>query len=242
MRSFVVGLITVLIVFCSRAAHAQTSNIPTDPYGRIFAADIGTGVFGRAVATAGTQPIMSITPSFRYSDNAWSAGLGFAYARQLSASRAYKLAATYGYINPDGSDHLNRAALTGALQFFRNNTFTATGIATYGRVFDSYSNAGLILAVDQTLPRNFTLTYNAAWARVDVENGATVDDFQPGVGLSYEFETVPWGLAVDYTFDNDVDEESSWSIAVERALGATAKFNVGFEKHDVLTAKYTKTF
>ena len=243
MRNLSIVLFAVTLLAGVTDANAQLQNAPTDPFGRIFSARI----LAPGAATARMREETEQKPSYfftglgRYGNDVWSLSPSLTFSDRV-LTRPYRLTASYSYIRPDEGDSLDRAGATASLNFFGNKRFAGTVIGAYGRVFDRFSSAAAIVAVEQTLPHRFAVAYNIGWAWLDIDDGPSIDDFVPAVGVSHTFADDRWALSADYTFDNDVDGESSWSVALDHALNDTSSLNLGFERHEVVSLKYTKRF
>lgn len=81
----------------------------------------------------------------------------------------------------------------------------------------------------------------AGYSRLRPHNGDSVSDFVPGVSAYYSLSSVNL-LGIDYTFDNDVDEEDSFDVSFRRKLGNGYAVDVVVYKHGDVRLRFRKNF
>ena len=172
-------------------------------------------------------------------------GVGLSYSRRNDESdRPWQLKIGYSHINPDGPDNSQDSySASGKLFLFGiDEKFGVTGIASVSEVQDSHSQLGASISPAYVISERFSVGANLAWAQREYEdeNEGSVSDFVPRLETAIGLASRVW-LFADYTFDNDINTDSSFSAGLSITIGESNRVNlvVGAAKDDFYFATLT---
>jgi hypothetical protein len=238
-------LVAVGFVACSVAPlHGQTSSTPAEPFGRIFSGRVRSEVkdFARKLRAPGASFTL-LSLSLQDSESATGGSLSAGYGGSLGG-RDFYLSGSYSHSNPDDSgDSSNSVSAYGQLALLTKGHASLTGAVTAAYDPDTYEAYGFLLIADETfLEDKLTATANLGWTEINLDDGESVNDLQPALGLSFSPNQL-WTFSADYTFENDADGEDTGSFAASYKMNKiSSKLKLTGTKHNAYTLALTKSF
>jgi hypothetical protein len=209
MRRFFIAVATLVLL--SPSANAQTTPIDISPLsGRLLPTSPPSAValFPAALERRTTYLLL---PFYLNTDGLW---LGMVNgAAVFPTEKPTRVDLTYTYLKPDGADHLNSFGAT-----IRNTVLAKPGVgkitllAAYSDTHEASTKAQAGGVAEYALPgRPVTLNVDLRWVRSSAGDGTS--DIIPKLGIGYDFRGHT--LAGEYTFENEVDGESDYSVELD---------------------------
>ena len=152
---------------------------------------------------------------------------------------------SYSRLRPRIGDDHDRAIAYGEVTLADTRLVTVAGSVAAVYDPDSFKVYNPVLAAEHAfIPKTFKAALNLGWVQIDPKSGKGISDFQPAVGVTLSPDKHHlWSFGVDYTLDNNVDEEDTGSVSVSRTLARySSKLKLSVEKHQVISLSLTKFF
>lgn len=246
----------ILFILAALPARAQSDIVnPIDRFGRLFsptsrgeALSIGLDVFD-----ADDPSYRVVAVSGRDADSGTNGSVMLGYGTKFGQRDVF-FSGGYTRVAPEDGDGSNRFVGYGETTLFSLGqvNFGANAAIVYDP--DAFRAFNPVLAAERRLyprglspegdSRQIAVVGNVGWLKVDPDEGDSVDDVQPAVGLAWTLDRAGlWSAGADYTFDNDVDGEDTGSAALARKFPAAAlKLKLTVAKHGVYGLSLSRVF
>jgi hypothetical protein len=227
--------------------YGQATTAPIDPFGQIFSASVrpeAQQINARKFAATPSAAFTFLGIGVRDSSSATSGSFSFGYGNS-AGGHDFLVIGTYSHIDADEGEGADRATAYGELAI-ASAEFIAVSVVGVGAYDpDAFKTYSVVLVAEHKFtPDKLKATANLGWTAFKPDGEASVDDFQPAVGVSLSPDKGKlWTFSIDYTFKNDVDGEDSGSFAAARKLqsiNSTLKFSA--EKHNVFGLSLARVF
>ncbi len=258
MRTIPTAIVVVLALQGVMPAHSQGPL--GEPFGNLISPEI------RLPSAAPLQPGFKaehkkarftwlVGPMFADADTSQVVGAGFGFVQKFRYSEnspevSHVMRVAFASVDPEGGEARRLAQLSNTLGLWTSSGGTSavswtlgwTDLEKAGTRFSTGFSASRFLGAIGSRPLEGVV--NLGWSESRPNQEEAVDAFVAGLGLGLSI-TPSLALRGDYTLDNKVDGEDSFSVSLsfDHLLGPRgARLVVGVKKHGTLQASYTLVF